>query len=374
MTRVLVVDDEPMVREVLQRYLEREGYEVAVAEDGEAALDELHRDRPRSGRARPDAAAARRPRGLPPHARRRSTPVIMLTARGEETDRIVGLELGADDYVTKPFSPREVVARVRAVLRRTEHGGSTRQRAHVRRSRRSIAAGGRARVGGGDVSRSPGRSSTCSSTWREPWHDVHATGAAGGSVGLRVGRRRRDGDGPHPSTAGEDRGGSLRTSTHRHGVGRGLPVRAMKGTLRAVALVVLIASAGAIAGLAVGAIMGMSFGDLAHLAVPIAVSTVVTVGAVDHGERRPAEDVVALSLRRGRRARGGDRLGQPGRDGEVDAGERSRHRDRDAAGRVRGRDGGGPGHGARIEFDEGGRSPGGGRRTDRRRRSRNADR
>ena len=62
-----------------------------------------------------------------------STPVIMLTARGEETDRVVGLELGADDYVTKPFSPREVIARVRAVLRRTDPNATTAGDAHVRR-------------------------------------------------------------------------------------------------------------------------------------------------------------------------------------------------------------------------------------------------
>jgi DNA-binding response OmpR family regulator len=117
-TRVLVVDDEPMVREVLVRYLAREGFEVGEAADGVTALD---------------LAAAEPPDlvlldlmlpGLDGYEvfrrlrEKAATPVIMLTARGEETDRIVGLELGADDYVTKPFSPREVVARVRAVLRR----------------------------------------------------------------------------------------------------------------------------------------------------------------------------------------------------------------------------------------------------------------
>jgi two-component system response regulator ResD len=115
---VLVVDDEPMVREVLARYLATEGFEVATAEDGQQALD---------------MAAAQEPDlilldlmlpkvdGYEVFERLRergSIPVIMLTARGEETDRIVGLDLGADDYVTKPFSPREVVSRVRAVLRR----------------------------------------------------------------------------------------------------------------------------------------------------------------------------------------------------------------------------------------------------------------
>jgi len=117
--RVLVVDDEPMVRDVLARYLTREGFAVDVAADGREALDR-YVDVP------PDLVLLdlmlpaidgyevfRRMRQLS------STPVIMLTARGEQTDRIVGLELGADDYVAKPFSPREVVARVRAVLRRS---------------------------------------------------------------------------------------------------------------------------------------------------------------------------------------------------------------------------------------------------------------
>jgi DNA-binding response OmpR family regulator len=119
--RVLVVDDEPMVREVLARYLELDGFAVVTAGDGEAALGEFT-TRP------PDLVLLdlMLPRidGLEVFRRMRAAsavPVIMLTARGEETDRIVGLELGADDYVTKPFSPREVIARVRAVLRRAEH-------------------------------------------------------------------------------------------------------------------------------------------------------------------------------------------------------------------------------------------------------------
>ena len=123
-TRVLVVDDEPMVREVLARYLAKEGYAVDVAEDGEQALAAY-------AQALPDLVLLdlMLPRidGLEVFRRIREqapTAVIMLTARGEETDRVVGLELGADDYVTKPFSPREVVARVRAVLRRSSRATS----------------------------------------------------------------------------------------------------------------------------------------------------------------------------------------------------------------------------------------------------------
>jgi two-component system response regulator ResD len=118
-TRVLVVDDEPMVREVLSRYLQREGFEVDVAADGEVALARFEA-------CRPDLVLLdlMLPRidGVEVFRRIRSStqrPVIMLTARGETTDRVVGLGMGADDYVSKPFSPAEVVARVRAVLRRT---------------------------------------------------------------------------------------------------------------------------------------------------------------------------------------------------------------------------------------------------------------
>jgi DNA-binding response OmpR family regulator len=118
--RVLVVDDEPMVRDVLARYLARDGFEVETAGDGEAALAAVES-------AGPDLILLdlMLPRidGFEVFRRLRqsgaTSPVIMLTARGTVTDRIVGLEVGADDYVSKPFSPKEVVARVRAVLRRS---------------------------------------------------------------------------------------------------------------------------------------------------------------------------------------------------------------------------------------------------------------
>ena len=111
-TKVLVVDDEPTIREVVVSYLERDGYRTLEAADGNrrgSSSKATHRPR----RARPDAARDGRARALPLDPVPFALPVIMLTARGEESDRIVGLELGADDYVTKPFSPRELVARVR---------------------------------------------------------------------------------------------------------------------------------------------------------------------------------------------------------------------------------------------------------------------
>jgi DNA-binding response OmpR family regulator len=120
--RILVVDDEPIVRDVVVRYLRNAGYETLEAGDGDTARTLIERESPslvvldvmlpgtnglelcRWIRSRSDLA------------------VILLTARGEEADRIVGLELGADDYVTKPFSPRELTARVKSVLRRSSAG------------------------------------------------------------------------------------------------------------------------------------------------------------------------------------------------------------------------------------------------------------
>jgi DNA-binding response OmpR family regulator len=119
-TTVLVVDDEPIVREVVVKYLRREGFRTLEAGDGDTAralvecerLDLVVLDLMLPGTD--GLAVCRWIRA------RSSLPVIMLTARGEEADRIVGLELGADDYVTKPFSPRELAARVRTVLRRAQ--------------------------------------------------------------------------------------------------------------------------------------------------------------------------------------------------------------------------------------------------------------
>ncbi len=116
--RILVVEDEPMVSEVVERYLRRDGYEVCAIGDGNAAMDAFTQ-------FRPDLIVldvmlpgidglevCRRVRATS------ETPVIMLTARSEEIDKLLALGLGADDYVTKPFSPRELAARVKAVLRR----------------------------------------------------------------------------------------------------------------------------------------------------------------------------------------------------------------------------------------------------------------
>lgn len=117
---ILVVDDEPIVREVVVRYLERDGYLTVQAADGDEALALFAKSAPDLvvlDLMLPGTDGLAVCRWI---RERSSTPVVMLTARGEEADRIVGLEIGADDYVQKPFSPRELVARVRAVLRRTD--------------------------------------------------------------------------------------------------------------------------------------------------------------------------------------------------------------------------------------------------------------
>ncbi|MHB1584321.1 MAG: response regulator transcription factor [Acidimicrobiales bacterium] len=116
---VLVVEDDDAIASLVALYLEREGFRVLRAEDGDTALALWHRERPRL--AVLDIGLAGEADGLEVCKRLRAagdTPVIFLTARGDEVDRVLGLELGADDYVTKPFSPRELVARVKTVLRR----------------------------------------------------------------------------------------------------------------------------------------------------------------------------------------------------------------------------------------------------------------
>ncbi len=122
---ILIVDDDKEIVRLLRGYLEQAGYAALVAYDGSTALDMLRRERPAlllldlmlpemdgweiTRRVRQESAIA-------------ATPIIMLTARVEDTDKILGLELGADDYVTKPFNPRELLARVRAGLRRQQRG------------------------------------------------------------------------------------------------------------------------------------------------------------------------------------------------------------------------------------------------------------
>jgi DNA-binding response OmpR family regulator len=132
MMTVLVVEDEPMVREVVTRYLESDGHRVVTADDGDTARGLIEREAPNLVLL--DIMLPGETDGLALCRWIRSTselPVILLTARVEEADRIVGLELGADDYVTKPFSPRELAMRVKTVLRRARSSAPPRERISI---------------------------------------------------------------------------------------------------------------------------------------------------------------------------------------------------------------------------------------------------
>lgn len=158
--KVLVVDDEPSIVELVQFNLEKEGFEVAQAYDGESALDAFRSDRfdlvildlMLPGMDGLEVCQAIR--------RGSQVPVIMLTAKTDEFDRVLGLSIGADDYVTKPFSPRELVARVKAILRRQamdSQSGQDEQGVHVIRVRDLVIDGDRfeVEVGGARVDLTP---------------------------------------------------------------------------------------------------------------------------------------------------------------------------------------------------------------------------
>ena len=121
-SRVLIVEDEPDIRELVVHHLKREGYQVAAAASGEEALRQVREAPPDlvlldlMMPAMDGLEVCRRLRQDPATA---ALPIVMLTAKGDEVDRVLGLEIGADDYVVKPFSPKELLARVRAVLRRS---------------------------------------------------------------------------------------------------------------------------------------------------------------------------------------------------------------------------------------------------------------
>ena len=146
--KVVIVDDDAAIRELAALYLSKEGYDVACAVDGTSAVETITRERPSlvvldlmlPGVSGYDVCKEVRATS--------NVPIIMLTARDDDVDKIVGLELGADDYLTKPFNPRELVARVKAVLRRAE-GAAERNDTHVLRAgalsidrqRREVRAG-----------------------------------------------------------------------------------------------------------------------------------------------------------------------------------------------------------------------------------------
>jgi len=123
MDRILVVDDDRDIVRLVRSYLEKAGYQVLTAYDGESALRLLRSEKPQLlilDLMLPDRDGWDVARLVRADSTIAATPIIMLTARVEDNDKIVGLEIGADDYITKPFNPREVVARVRALIRRTQ--------------------------------------------------------------------------------------------------------------------------------------------------------------------------------------------------------------------------------------------------------------
>ena len=140
--RILIVDDEPDLRELVRYNLEREGFAVLESEDGEHALDMVRKERPDLvvlDVMLPGADGLEICRMLRSQSPAARIPIVMLTAKAGEVDRILGLEIGADDYVSKPFSPRELVARIRAVLRRSEAQETERPRETYERGRLRIS-------------------------------------------------------------------------------------------------------------------------------------------------------------------------------------------------------------------------------------------
>jgi len=132
MKTILVVDDEPKIVQLVRDYLESSGFGVLVARDGKSALSTARTQKPDLivlDLGLPGLDGLDVTREL---RKTHNIPIIMLTARGEESDKLVGLELGADDYITKPFSPKELVARVRALFRRVEsHAAASTQPIHA---------------------------------------------------------------------------------------------------------------------------------------------------------------------------------------------------------------------------------------------------
>jgi two-component system, OmpR family, alkaline phosphatase synthesis response regulator PhoP len=123
-SRIIAIEDEPDILEVIQYNLRKEGYEVTGVENGEEGLNLVRKDLPDLvllDLMLPGMDGLEVCRRLKYEAATRAIPVIMVTAKGEESDVVLGLEVGADDYLTKPFGPRELVARVRAILRRSTH-------------------------------------------------------------------------------------------------------------------------------------------------------------------------------------------------------------------------------------------------------------
>ena len=225
---VLVVEDEDSFVEALTVGLRREGFRVQVARDGSQALDLFDAVRARSRAARRDVAEGVGHRRVPPDpAHGRSVPIIMVTAKGSEIDTVVGLEVGADDYVTKPYRLRELVARMRAVLRRApgdDVPGGLNDAVEVGDVRldpdsHEVTIRGAAGEPSAEGVRAPRAAA------RERRSGAHPRHAHRSSVGIRLRGRHQDARRAHQATALEGRERSREPDPHRHDPGPGLQVR-----------------------------------------------------------------------------------------------------------------------------------------------------
>lgn len=158
MTKILVVDDEEPIQELLRFNLEKEGYLVRVAKDGQEALKQVASDLPDLlvlDLMLPGMDGLEVCRKLRSNPKFQQIPIIMLTAKGEEIDKVLGLELGADDYMTKPFSPRELLARIKARLRRPNWQEEADAQIIIRRELRVDVTGFRVHVRGEETELTP---------------------------------------------------------------------------------------------------------------------------------------------------------------------------------------------------------------------------
>ena len=217
---VLIVEDEENILEAIKYNLEHEGYRVLAAQDGEEGLNLTRQDSPDLvllDIMLPRLDGFELCRIL---RRESDVPILMLTAKGEEIDRVVGLELGADDYVTKPFSMRELVVRVRNLLRRSRSATVREaQSAPQQRAERERAGGGRRRphreAGRPDAPDEATGVQPSGAVDSEHRQGVHAGADPGAAVGIRLHWRRPDGGRARPVAAGEDRGRAKQAAENR---------------------------------------------------------------------------------------------------------------------------------------------------------------
>ena len=312
MATVLVVDDEPIVREVVVRYLEREGYATLEADDGDDARVIVERDSPDLvvlDVMLPGTDGLELCRWI---RSRTELPVIMLTARGEEADRIVGLELGADDYVTKPFSPRELAARVRTVLRRTNAAAAATERVSFGDVELDAATRD-VRKAGADVRLTAKEFDLLWFLASHPATRVRTRSAHEPRLGIRGSARHGHGHRARPAPAREDRGRPIGATPSPDRLGRRLPA----GAVMPLAMIETAIAVGALT-LAVGLVAVVLAAAPPEpppaarrarrtVGVPSArVRPALRLGRVPHGRRR--EDPGRLGRFRGR---GGRRRAAP---------------------------------------------------------------